>query len=280
MFILTKKRLLILSMSVFMMGCDSSEDSTEGWYEDVYFEHPEMKACFIESAKTQNWSSVDDVTGFYCHHKDIDSIVGIEQFENLTDLQLGGTALKEINLSGNPLLDHVVIHGNPLLKSVDFSSNVELTNVYVYDNVIEEVNLSSLPKLHTAYFFKNRIKEINLDGTDIEFLNLQHNSIEEIDLSNARSIRELILSYNPLTQIDLSNLHDLRALFIIDTEVDKLDVSFNWELSSLSLMENKIENIRFDNNPSLTRVNIEGNPLDIETLDYLSTIDWIEDLSF
>lgn len=263
-----------------MMGCNSSQDTAKEWYDDVYFEHPAMKQCLIGWAEENGWTSVEEVTMLGCSRNGIDSIAGIEQFENLSRLYLSYTALKELNLSGNPKLDYVNIGDNPYLKSVDLSQNLELTTLYINHNAVEEVNLSYLPKLNIVFLSDNLIKTLKLDGTDVEFLNVENNLIETMDLSNPRSIRDLRLQGNPLTDIDLSNLHDLKTLFINDTGIDTLDISYNLDLGLVVASNNNIEHIRFDNNPNLTAVNIEGNPLDKDTLDYLATIDWIDTLRY
>ena len=274
------KKVYCLFITVLMMACNSSEDKAKEWYDDVYFEHPAMKQCLIGWAEEYGWTSVEEVTELACSRNGIDSIAGIEQFDNLKKLYLSYTALKDLNLSGNPKLDYVNIGGNPYLKSVDLSQNLELTTLYINDNAVEEVNLSNLPKLNLVFLSNNLIKTLKLDGTDVEFLNVENNLIETMDLSNPRSIRDLRLQGNPLTDIDLSNLHDLKKLFINDTGIDTLDISYNLNLELVKASNNNIEHFRFYNNPNLTAVNIENNPLDEETLDYLSTIDWIETLQY
>jgi len=274
------RKIFCLFITALILGCNSSEDTAKEWYDDLYFEHPAMKQCLIGWAEEYGWTSVEEVTMLGCSRNGIDSIAGIEQFENLSRLYLSYTALKELDLSGNVNLDYINIGDNPYLKSVDVSQNLELTTMYVYDNAVEEVNLSNLPKLNFVFLNNNHIKALKLDGTDVGFLNVENNAIEEIDLSNPRSIRDLRLQGNPLKGIDLSNLHDLKKLFIYDTGINALDVSHNLELELLAAYNNNIEQVRFDNNYNLTGVNIEGNPLDQDTLDYLATIDWIETLRY
>ena len=274
------KKNYFLLISVFIMGCNSSQDTTNVWYDDVYFEHPAMKQCLIGWAEEYGWTNVDEVTELSCSRNGIDSIAGIEQFDNLKKLSLSYTALKEINLSGNPKLEDVHISKNPYLKSVDVSQNLELTMLYVIYNAVEEVNLSNLPKLNMVNLSGNLISQLKLDGTDAEFLFVEDNLIKDIDLSNTRSIRDLRLQGNPLNSIDLSNLHDLKTLFVNDTGIASLDISFNRELGLVVAFNNNIEHIRFDDNPNLKVANVENNPLNEETLDYLSTIDWIETLQY
>ncbi|PKG73285.1 hypothetical protein CXF86_18460 [Shewanella sp. GutCb] len=274
------KKYLFLFITLFMMGCNSSDDTAKEWYDDLYFEHPAMKQCLISWVEEYGWTSAEEVTKLSCSRNGIDSIAGIEQFENLSRLYLSYTALKELDLSGNPKLDYINIGKNPYLKSVDVSQNLELTAMYVYENAVEEINLSNLPKLDHAFLNNNHIKALKLDGTDVRYLNVENNLIENIDLSNARSIRDLTLTGNPITNIDLSNLQDLTALTIYNTGISTLDVSYNQELIVLDAKDNNIESIRFYNNPKLTNVNITNNPLDKDTLDYLATIDWMDVLRY
>jgi len=274
------RNIYCLFITVLMMGCNSSEDTAKEWYDDLYFEHPAMKQCLISWADEYGWTSVEEVTKLSCSRNGIDSIAGIEQFENLSRLYLSYTALKELDLSGNANLDYINIGNNPYLKSVDVSQNLELTIMYVYENAVEEVNLSNLPKLNFVFLNNNHIKALKLDGTDVGFLNVENNLIENINLSNARSIRDLTLTGNPLTDIELSNLQDLKALTIHDTGISTLDISYNQDIEVLGAKGNNIESIRFYNNPILKGVNITNNPLNKDTLDYLATIDWIDTLRY
>ena len=274
------KNVYFLFITALMMGCNSSEDTAKQWYDDVYFEHPAMKQCLIGWAEEYGWTSVEEVTMLSCSRNGIDSIAGIEQLDNLRQLYLSYTALKTLDLSGNPKLDDIKIGDNPYLKSVDVSQNLELTILYINHNAVEEVNLSNLPKLSFVFLNDNLIKTVKLDGTDVGFLSVENNLIENIDLSNARSIRDLTLSGNPLTDVDLSNLHDLKTIIMYNTGIDTLDISYNLDLEVFGAIGNNIEHIRFDNNPKLKSVNIENNPLNKDTLDYLATIDWIEVLRY
>ena len=100
------------------MGCNSSDDTVKEWYDDVHFEHPAMKKCFIGWVEEYGWSSIEEVTMLGCSRNGIDSVAGIEQFENLKRLNLIYTALTELDLSGNPSLENIDIANNPYLKSV------------------------------------------------------------------------------------------------------------------------------------------------------------------
>lgn len=248
--------------------------------EEVEFSHPAMKKCLLNRAEAFGWKSVDEVTSFACSRNGIDTLKGLDELYNLEDFNLSYTALTEIDLKFNPKLKQVIIMYNPYLKKVNLSRNLQLTRVFVNYNAVTEIDVSNLKNIIEANFTTNLLETVKFDDTSIYHISLGGNPIRNLNLSNAISIKDLRLQGCPLESLNVSNLHDLESLFIDETGLKRIDISNNRELTSFSASGNKITNIRFDNNPNLIGVSLLKNPLDDVTIEYLSSINWIEKLKY
>ncbi|MCH1929915.1 hypothetical protein L9G16_06955 [Shewanella sp. A25] len=282
-------KIFIVIFLLFSVGCGSSDEHqtdsnlepvSENKIEDIEFAHPAMKQCLLYWADLYEWKTIEDVTMFSCSKNGIDSIEGLSQLTNLQNLTLTYTALTELDLSSLPHLNQIKIMNNPRLSKVNLSQNLELTRVFVNYNAVKEIDISNLPNLVEVNFTTNLLENIKLDGTTINHISLGGNPIKNIDFSVAKSIKDVRLQGCPLESLDISDLLDLEILFIDETGLSSVDISNNRELQILSAPGNKISNIRFYNNPKLVGVGLENNPLDEDTKQYLSTIDWINVLNY
>ena len=267
---------------VFITACGGSSDepTMPPLIEQVQFEHPAMQKCFKDLIENDGWETIEEVTSFACSRNGIDTALGLEQLTNLKSLSLTYTAIKELDLSENRELNFLAINYNPYLNTLDLSNNLELHELYITNNSLKSINLSNLTELWVANLRTNMLTEVKATNTSLENLWLGGNLISSIDLTYVRDLRDLRLGGNSLTAIDLSNLPVLGYLELSDMAITSIDLSHNIELVALQLQNNKLLELNLDSNQKLSGVNLLGNPLNQFTRDYLSSIEWIENLKY
>lgn len=112
---------------------------------------------------------------------------------NLTDLNLDGNELSEIDLSHFPKLFSVSLIGNK----------------------IKNFDLSQVKSLNVAYLSSNKMKEIKLDNPNLWNLDLSNNDLESIDLEKLPALEQLWLNANKLTKVDVSKNSKLAVLNVV-----------------------------------------------------------------
>lgn len=165
-----------------------------------------------------------DLSGDDDHESNLSS-VDLSKNVNLESLHLEKTKLTNLDLSNNSKLKTLFIDYNKLM-SLDLSKNVNLENLRSSHSSLVSLNLSNcsnlesldaynnyslenldLPnyseKLKSLYLYgDSKLKSINLSGLpNLNTLNLNHTSIEKIDLSNNTKLTDFYYPDFPKNQV-------------------------------------------------------------------------------
>ncbi|MBO7139923.1 MAG: hypothetical protein J6W19_05040 [Prevotella sp.] len=93
----------------------------------------------------------------------IESLKGIECFDDLEQLSCSFNRLKTVDLSNNTKLKSLNIYGNQLTE-LDLSQNTLLENLYCYENQLTTLDLSQNKKLQAVNIAKNLIRDQGMDN--------------------------------------------------------------------------------------------------------------------
>ena len=156
--------------------------------------------------------------------------------------------------------------------------NLEYLNLS--SNVLTEIDLQSNTMLEYVDLNNNDIDMIDLTGlTELKRLLLQSNAITEINLSSNVSLKELNLGFNNLASIDLENNIGLEILYLNNNDFDEVILNANSELIALHIETNNIETLDVTNMKNLielyigyntiSEINLENN-VNLEVLDATS----------
>ena len=178
--------------------------------------------------------NIDQVTSLSIYASSYDekitSIAGIENFNNLTELELCEHKITDISaLSGLKKLTSLSLSQNQITDISALNNLTELTLLALTDNQIENISaLGNLTKLIDLQLSNNQINEISaLRGLiNLEYLYLDNNRITRIDdyLSDLAKLTYLDLSDNQIR--DISSLNKLPNL-TVDLMNNKLNSSTN-----------------------------------------------------
>ncbi|QHI35994.1 Internalin-J [Kordia antarctica] len=169
----------------------------------------------------------------------ISSLVGIEAFTNL----------EELDCSGNFLTGTLEFSTIPNLKKLDCESN-QLTGL----------NLSSNTNLEELFCKNNQI--LNLDvsaNSNLLILNCSENAMESLAFSS--SVEEISCRINSLTNIDVSSNFNLRKLDCFYNNISIIDVNQSPNLESLQIGSNNISNLNVTQNPNLELLSFPSNSI-------------------
>ena len=249
-----------------------------------------FRACVGAEADSNGWNTASDVTSLDCQRLDIQSAVGVEQFTELTYLNLRYNLLTEIDVRQMLSLETLYLDSNQL-SSIDVSSNAILTDLSVSRNQLSSLDVGTnfaLIGLNADYNFLSNIELGN--NSSIINLGLSGNQLSAIDLSSNTGLLYLRLVDNQLTSLDVSNNILLRRLHADDNLLSQIDLSNNWQLvwlhlsgnlltmieltsyqtlTELLLDDNLLMTIDLSSNTALQTLSIHNNPLDPATRDML-----------
>lgn len=192
-------------------------------------------------------TQVRNVTVIDCSDNDIDSLLGIEFFTNLLelncsfcffteDLYLGEntaltkltcaqTALTTLDVSRNTALKELVCYNN-YLSSLDLSHNPLLETLNCDENQLKTLDLSNNPAIENLYCSGNQLTSLNLSNNPaLSYIDCEKNKLTSLDLSNCPSLGFLSCQNNRLKTLDVSSNPDLYALFCKDNQLAYLDLS-------------------------------------------------------
>ena len=89
------------------------------------------------------------------------------------------------------------------LKLQDLDTNI--THLNYFDGTESEIDFSHLKHLKYLECNSSKLKKINLkSNTELRFLDVSHNFLEDLDLKNLHNLEKLDCSFNKLTVLDLS----------------------------------------------------------------------------
>ncbi|MBK8081600.1 MAG: TIR domain-containing protein [Saprospiraceae bacterium] len=158
------------------------------------------------------------------------------------------------------------------IKIVEAISN-KIDNLFINGNAIEELNLDS-NSIHNIEFIKDCIK--------IKRLNLNNNLISKLSsLDNLKELEVLNLMYNKINKIEnLDGLEKLNNLNLDSNNLRELSGIKNIPIYSLGVTKNFITKLFSEeviNHKTLKRIYFLGNPL-IDYIDSTSHVEFTRDL--
>ncbi len=153
------------------------------------------------------------------------------------------------------------------------------------DNMRSAEGIEAFTRLRTFELFANNVSEIDLSNSPILETLVIESSLEQVDFTNNRLLRNLKISNGEFTSIDLSQNAELETLYVgfgsnltsidlsenrlltrlilIDSEFDAgLDLSQNQLLNSFYLYNSSVDSLDLSNNTNLYILDIQDSSLD------------------
>ncbi len=192
----------------------------------------------------------------------IKSVVGIEAFENITELDLKQNQITSIDLSKNLKIKTLNLRENLIEGELDLSMLTEATSVELNTNKITSLKLPSAGKIQFLYANDNLLTSVDLSGQpDLKRPFFVRNAISSISFSNNPNIDRIHLDGNKLASVDLSGLTKLAWVSLVENNLSQMTFSNNPLLRTLLLQKNNLTQLNFQDGfaNSLTLINLTDN---------------------
>ncbi len=150
-------------------------------------------------------ADVLDVTELNLAWHLISDLTGIEDFENLTNLNCSFMLLSSLDVSANTNLIELRFAGNSI-SHIDLTSNTDLVVLDLTGNSISELDLSQNLDLETLWALDNDLTELDVSlNTELKIFGCWENSITRLDVSNNPNLEEFWCYKNQLTFLRMDN---------------------------------------------------------------------------
>jgi hypothetical protein len=175
-------------------------------------------------------SFVTSVTSLSLASKGINSLVGIEDFTALENLDCSLNSLDSIDVTNNLALKRLWMHNNGMVDStIDLSNNINLTHLSIGSNDLKEIDLSNNTKLKVMWTIFNYIDSIDLSNNkDLDTVEIAFNRLKYIKLSDSSNFTRFDVGSgnNDISgDLDLSNHSNLIHLNIVSNSFTSLDLA-------------------------------------------------------
>lgn len=215
-------------------------------------------------------SSIAGVGYLNASNRNINALVGIEEFINLEGLSVANNKISGVlDLSNNPKLVDVILPFNPITE-LYLNNNPALENLWIYETyTLEKLEISNSPNLYSLTTHNNKIESYDLKNSPNIFnLRIWDGQLKELDLSHLSKLEYLVawnafedsnegeitlplesslkvvaLGSNRLQQVDLSNSKKIKRLDLDSNELSAVDVSQNTALEYLALSNNNLQSL-------------------------------------
>lgn len=177
-------------------------------------------------------------------NKNISSLIGIEDFINLTYLYCNNNNLNTINLSNNVALINLNCINNNL-STLNLNNNIALTELNCSNNQIESLNL--------------------VDNISLDIINCNNNVLTTLlvntNINNNTSFTWLECAFNQLTNLDVSNI-DFVSSEGLDCSNNNLTnlIMNNTDADIIRCNNNQFFNLDFSDMLNLSHLSCSDNP--------------------
>ena len=207
-----------------------------------------------------NKTSIDTIINLNIDFKNINSLKGIEDFNDLKIISCIGNNLDSLDLSSNIFLEDVYCNLNNI-NYLFTNGLMYLKHLECWSNQITELDVSSNLSLQYLNIQANNLNNLILNNDSLKYLNCEDNQLFNLNIDNIKQIEELNVRYNYLSSLDLSNNNKLYWLDCELNQLTSIDLNTNTELYFLDCESNNINSINLNNNLKLHRLDLENNQI-------------------
>jgi hypothetical protein len=256
--------------------------------EPTYIESLHLSNRYLESIEL---SSLGELQELNLSHNPNLKTIDLTTLPNVNSINLLGlTQLNSFSYFGYNNFDEKAegnshLYQKGFIPELNFLESTSIKKIDVQGLMVKQIKLAESPYLTSLNLFKTwmeRISPINIGSSEssISNLSIQGTQLNNIELQYMPGLCEFTLTDSPIKNLDLSNNQQLCGFNLSNLELENIDLTFFSELISADLSDNEITTIDLNNTPDMKVLNLEGNPLTQETINYLGTVTWIDDLKY
>lgn len=219
----------------------------------------------------------------------VKKIGGLENFTNLTELNISSNvmvaldltplptlkkvgvsdcfALSSLNLTGVPALERLYISNVDKLKVIDLKTNTLLKHVS-WTGLFTSTDFSGNLNLEEAWLSSPNLVQLDFSANPkFKFLRLYQDKLSQLSFQNNPALENLYLQNTAITVLDLSLNSALTELEIYGVVLANLELPGNSALMSLKLNGSQVQQIDVSKQIALTSLKMTGNKLESLNVD-------------
>lgn len=201
-------------VSALLLGGDAFAESTysvtDFGNDSDFFKCLAKNVVDDETATQIPVSAVQSLTELRCmsvfeNPLNIKKVVGLDKLTNVRMITFAElNLLEQVDVSGSPKLETLIITGDSALSSVKFNNNPSLKGVYITETGLKSVDLSKVTTLETLVLINNDLSNIDVsNNTKLTSLLLYGNNITTVDITKNVALTDLLLDDNVLVKAGL-----------------------------------------------------------------------------
>ncbi|MEZ4875741.1 MAG: T9SS type A sorting domain-containing protein [Flavobacteriaceae bacterium] len=197
-----------------------------------------------------------------CPNLNISSLVGIEAFINIEQLNCKNNNLTALNLTQNTALQVLIAQGNQISNLSLNTVNSQLWYIDVGINQLTSFQPGNHPLLETLVIFLNQLTNLDVSQNALlESLHCANNLLTSLNLDNNPLLYTLLCNHNQITSLSLTQNPALIFLDCYNNQITNLNVSQNTLLEKLRCNNNPLSGLNVTQNNLLTRLVCSNNTL-------------------
>jgi|GEM_PF-3467381 Leucine-rich repeat (LRR) protein len=201
------------------------------------------------------------LTGLILPNQGLQLAADLSGLGALTQLDLSGNHLRDINLEGNFSLTELSATKNKL-GGLKLDGCPRLTRLALSVNQIKTLELSANPALRELAVSMNQLSAIDLGhNPELAVFEAMNNRLTDISVTANPALTRLMLSYNQISELDLAFNPQLSELGIRDNGLRRLDLSHNPGLTELTASRNQLTELNLAHSPHLAVLALDHNQL-------------------
>jgi Leucine-rich repeat (LRR) protein len=211
----------------------------------------------IQVSEAQYYSGLIDVSD-----KNISSLVGIEAFTGISNLNCRNNQLTSLDASKNIFVENLDCSGNQL-TSLILSNSTALKSLSCFNNQLTNLDVSKNTGLFNLGCSNNLLKSLDVSkNTTLGYLTCSDNLLTSLKMNNNNTaLLVLNCDNNQLTSLDASGNKAMTSLNCINNQLITLDVSENIALTSIVCTNNQLTSLTMSKNTALTTLTCLNNQL-------------------
>ncbi|MBE6035581.1 MAG: hypothetical protein E7222_12925 [Clostridiales bacterium] len=234
---------LLAFVTVHSVKAEGGIAIDEAHFPDENFRAYVMENCDYDEDGMLSREEIGESKILLCCNCDIRSIVGIEYFTELEELECSNNELGNLDVSKNAELKELGCRKTKL-TNLDVSKNVKLKNLSCNDNKIKSLDLSKNTELRRLECGFNKLTNLDVSkNVKLENLSCNDNKIKNLDLSKNTELRQLGCGFNKLTNLDASMCSKLRNLICDNNKIKELNLSGNSKMEAMACAYNKLRKL-------------------------------------
>jgi len=212
----------------------------------------------------------------YLRYKQVSDVTGLENFVNITELNLKYNELDSFSITSLLNLQNLNLDYNDL-TTLDLSGFTSLEHLGIFANDLGALTDSMLPQTLTYLDVKhNNLTEFSSASlTSLEYLDVSQNNISSLNIAGLSALTELDFSANVMTSLSGATLPEsLTSIRATHNQISTLSISSLTNVETLDLSSNSLTAISDSNlPPQLEELILSQNQIQTVNLNSLANLE-------